>query len=77
MPTVFCIIFIRTLPDVEGHIKMMHPMALATSNRFLGHTDAMLGHADILLDEEMEEEEEQGLFVLNFLSKKICLNPLQ
>ena len=56
---------------------MMHPMALATSNRFLGHTDAMLGHADILLDEEMEEEEEQGLFVLNFLSKKICLNPLQ
>ena len=49
---------------------MMHPMALATSNRFLGHTDAMLGHADILLDEEMEEEEEPGLFVLNFLSKK-------
>jgi hypothetical protein len=39
----------------------MHPLALATSNGFLGHTDTMLGLNDILLDEEMEEEE--GMFV--------------
>ena len=36
----------------------MHPLALATSNGILGHIDAMLGHTDLLLDDEMEEEEE-------------------
>ena len=42
----------RTGHDLEGHVIAMHPLALATTN-------GLLGHQDILLDEEEMEEEEE------------------